>query len=65
MASFSRDDVAVARVISEDEGFMLLEVMKDETQTFHLDPAVENNRFYTLVFVRFENGVPSFVKPWQ
>lgn len=65
MASFSSDDVVVGRVVNEDDDFILIEFPKSDQHTFHLDDDKENNRFFTMLFCAFENGEPSFDKPWE
>lgn len=65
MTSFGTDDVVPARVISEDDDFILLEVGKHEGVKFTLDENVENNRFETILFCSFKDGQPTFRKPWE
>lgn len=65
MPSFSRDDVLPARVISEDKDFMLLEVGKHDAVEFTLDDDTEQNRFFTILFVQFDEGELKFEKPWE
>lgn len=63
MAVFTAADLVVGRVVSEDEGFMLVEIMKREaTDTFTLQ---EGDQFYTLAFVRMNEGKAELWKPWQ
>lgn len=62
MAGFTSADVAVGRVISEDSGFILIEFLKDDAQTFTLQ---DGDRFYTVLFVQMEGSEPTFQKPWR
>lgn len=63
MPTFTRDDLVVGRVVSEDEGFMLIEIMKREaTDTFTLQ---DGDRFFTLAFVRQVDGRTELWKPWN
>lgn len=63
MKKFTRDDLVVGRVVSEDDGFMLIEIMKREaTDTFTLQ---EGDQFYTLMFVRQVGDRAEPWKPWQ
>lgn len=60
--SFTSKDLVVGRVVSEDSGFILIEIMKHDTDTFTLQ---EGDRFYTLMFVRqVDDGVEAW-KPWR
>lgn len=65
MASFSRDDLVVARVVNEDDDFLLLEIPKSDQHVFHLDDDKEGNRFHTMLFASMRDGEPTFVKPWE
>lgn len=65
MATFSKDDVVVARVVNEDDDFLLVEIPKSDQHTFHLDEDAEANQFYTMLFCAFEEGQPTFKKPWE
>lgn len=63
MKQFSREDLAIGRVVSEDEGFMLIEIMKrEDTDTFTLQ---DGDRFYTLLFVHQVDGRTEAWKPWR
>lgn len=61
----SKDDLVVARVLSEDEQFMTVELSKDNEQRFTLDPD-EPDRYYIMVFIKMkdEDG-PKIWKPWE
>lgn len=50
---FTAKEVQVARIVSEDDKFLLLEVLKDESETFSLQ---QGDQFYTLMFVRPRDG---------
>lgn len=59
----NREDLVVGRVVSEDEGFMLIEIMKrEDTDTFTLQ---EGDQFYTLMFVRQVDDRTEVWKPWK
>lgn len=47
--------VWVARIISEDDEWMMLEVPKSVDSKFTLDKEKENNRFVTFIFT---DGLP-------
>lgn len=65
MPSFSQDDIVVARVVNEDEKFLLVEIPKDDEHVFHLEEGeTGSNRFYTMLFTQFKDGEPTFEKPW-
>lgn len=55
-------DILVARILSEDEDFLTIEIMKDENNTFTLR---DGDRFLTLMFVRQEGGDLKAFKPWE
>jgi hypothetical protein len=58
------DNVCVGRVVSEDEDFMLLEVIKNEERKLQLDPETPD-KFHMLMFVhQTENGIEVW-KPWE
>ena len=61
------DKLKVSRVLSEDNEFVILEVMKHDTSTFHLQQdengnTVGGDRFFTIIFVRNDGGK---MKPWE
>lgn len=49
MEHITLKEIMVARVVNEDDKFMLLEVMKDQKDTFTLKEA---DQFLTFIFVR-------------
>lgn len=67
MATMSREDVVAARVIADDDQFMIVEIAKSDDVEWTVKPlpgedAVE---FWTMVFVSFKDGEPDFTKPWE
>lgn len=60
----SKDKLQVGRVVSEDDKFLLIEVLKDKNETFTLQ---ENDRFLTLMFVHKPEGRPGVEiwTPWE
>jgi hypothetical protein len=70
MATFSGADVVPARVINEDDDFMILEVAKHEGVTWRVAPIPGDTdpqpvEFRTILFCKFEGGQPTFKKPWD
>lgn len=61
--SFSQEDVCAARIVSEDEDFVILEVAKHDGVAFTLDPDTPD-QFWTILFASFKDGV-DFTKPWE
>lgn len=57
-------DIIVARVLHEDNAFMTLEVVKDETRELTLNPE-KPDRFLTLLFIKQEDGATVVWKPWE
>lgn len=61
----SGSDVIVARVLSQDDKFMTLELAKSDKESFTLQ---EGDQFLTLIFVTAE-GLPKghlrAWKPWE
>lgn len=49
----------VGRVVSKDNGFMIIEIMKDKNDLFTIQ---EGDRFYTLMFVQQIDD--RTVQPW-
>ena len=67
MASFGQENIVVGRVVSEDDDFMVLEVAKSDDVKWTVAPlpGESNLSFYTLLFCQFQNGQPTFKKPWE
>lgn len=68
MATVSRDDLSVARVVHEDDNFITLEVGKHEGVSWHVAPLSDDDpaqRFYTLLFVRKSGDGMETWKPWE
>lgn len=65
MAAFSKDDMVVGRVVTEDDDFILIEFPKSDEHTFHLSDDKNQNQFYTMLFCSFKDGEPTFIKPWE
>lgn len=60
--SFTAADLVVGRVISQDEGFVLVEIAKDEQRKLSIE---SGDQFFTLAFIRMgDDGKPEFWKPW-
>lgn len=74
MTKIGIDNLVVARVLSEDDDFMTVEIIKNEERKLTLDPETPD-QFYTMLFIKqdddpdaeVEDGVSSVVvyKPWD
>lgn len=63
-------DIQVARVLSESDDSLIIEVVKNKDAVFTLDENPEENRFLTLFFVHntaSEGEPPSMMiwTPWE
>lgn len=52
----------VGRVVNEDKDFMLVEICKDNDRPVLL---CKGDRFYTMAFVKAEDGKLVVWKPWR
>jgi hypothetical protein len=67
---FTTEHVTPCRVLNEDDDFLTMEVAKRDDVTFSFqrdenNQIVGGDRFYTILFVRFEDGEPVIWKPWE
>lgn len=67
---FTKDHVIPCRVLNEDDDFLTLEVAKHDDVKFTLQRDEDNeivggDQFYTILFVKFENGEPVIWRPWE
>lgn len=65
-----RQDICVARVLSESNESLIIEVAKTDAAEFHLSDDVQENRFLTLLFTHntAADGEPPVMgiwKPWE
>lgn len=58
--------IQIARVLSESDDSIIIEVVKDKNATIQLDENKEENRFFTLLFVHntAETGQPPTMEVW-
>jgi len=57
-------DLIVGRVVHEDEKFITIEIAKSNDTPYTLDPETPD-RFYTLLFVKSEDGSVRVWRPWE
>jgi hypothetical protein len=66
MAEFSKKQMLVGRVLSDDEKQITLEIMKDDSTPYTLDPE-GGDRFFTILFIHQPEGKtePEVWLPWE
>ena len=63
--NLDRSDIHIGRLISEDAEYVMIEVAKNDHVEFHLDDDANQNRFFSLIFVRKESdGAQHIYKPF-
>jgi hypothetical protein len=65
-----RDQISVARVLSEDDDFLVLEVGKHDNVTFTLQKdedgeTIGGDRFLTVLFIHHTDDGAEVWKPWE
>lgn len=60
-----RDQFCIARVLNEDDDYLLIEVLKKDDTPVVLDENPDANRFYTLLFVKQDDKGGKVWKPWE
>jgi len=59
-------NILVARVLSEDDKFMTLEVAKDDNTSFTLDPDPNSpDRFFMVIFVHPREDMDNTLEAWK
>jgi hypothetical protein len=57
-------DVVVARVLSEDDRFLTVEIAKNNDEKFTLDQEIPD-QFHTMIFLKMVDGQAVAWKPWE